>query len=786
MGDVIEIDSESDSESDVEFVAVTVRDSETCSRWHTCAECSRSRGPRCSWREKIDLTDESEVHNQVNSSTEEMGSMQVISTNCCHAEQTPQIPVSSSLNNFILDSDGDLMDDDKENLSSGLQSDWIMGNEELDLKSSPVLKVEDLADENLLIPISSSVSNEDSLSELDFFCHNEAWVSCIHASNGDFCGTSSHMSSSSACSPDSTTNIRINSDVESLEAFSPVVHISYLSSSSAGYLLEDCLKSSSEETNNTKDELEPGLSMDVEDIPPLIPQNSEDFKMNSYHFPPNLNIPVINSWKQLPNQNQSDLPIGSKVLNGLLGLDQPGDQIVSSDKSESHLLTSYETKEVSPNCTIDEEMLQSLHYFMGVPVQHLFIKPHRNVKWHKVTQNTHSSSANRNGSKEPEMISQRQYSLINSTIDENFYQGTLQFLMDFVSPLHYPPDHIVKYIIKRILLSNQPSGTIMSAYMTLMKIQQLHPANILTVQWDWELLAYHVENKDHHRNDSQTRSNRLLFLQYVVQTLEDDFQLNRDVPQQSIAKAVLSCDEKFSNVSVIKWLVDTISKDSEEIHEGNGPTSSLSHNLLVVDTKNSRIICLLQKMLTLAVEVDRSPTCSSNKIAEVIFQHFIYISKRSQRLTMLRSMESQLLRCKLLEFIFHHYTKKQNTLPISLGKILHFLRYAKFPTETDEYHSSKWQCWDELVHLLCLLLLSYQEVTKRHLRLSITERVKYVLADAPPMLTTHDVITVKEVLKDVEEFYSRVFSYLGRPLNSQLEEQIRLLKDLLLCAATTK
>lgn len=43
---------------------------------------------------------------------------------------------------------------------------------------------------------------------------------------------------------------------------------------------------------------------------------------------------------------------------------------------------------------------------------------------------------------------------------------------------------------------------------------------------------------------------RLLFLQYVVQTLEDDFQhsLKSQLLHKSIAKKVLSCDLCFNNV----------------------------------------------------------------------------------------------------------------------------------------------------------------------------------------------------------------------------------------------
>ncbi|XP_072368277.1 SUMO-interacting motif-containing protein 1 isoform X4 [Scyliorhinus torazame] len=642
MTDVIEITSDDDdSDSDVEIIGETMAAPgsnpaalRVCRHQHTClawARYQRIKKLLYSHRDNIDLTaEESEVHSQVNSAEEGMGSMQVNSRNWKQAEKSPQATVSSNLSHIVFDSDEDLPDSNGVCRLPGLQSDWTMGKDEPDLESPPVLTVEVTTEENLLEPVSNKRTDEDPLPKLDFVGLNE----------------------------------------------------------------------------------------------------SQDFHIT---------------------ETKANLLVASNQL---------------------------------------------------------------------VNQHSRSSTTHQCKLKEPELISQRQCSMINSTIDENFPQGTLQFLMDFVSPQHYPPHKIVEYIIKKILLGNESSSTILSAYMTLMKIQQLHPADISTVQWDWDLLAYHVENKDPHRKHSLTKSDRLLFLQYVVQTLEDDFQLKHDVPQQTIAKAVLSCDDKFSNVrNVIKWLIDTISKDSEEIQQKNSPLSSSPDSPQVLDSRYPRVVCLLQKMLTLAVEVDRSPTCSSNKIAEAIFQHFLYISERSQRLTVLRSMESQLLRCKLLEVLFHHCTKKQNTLPMSLGKVLHFIKYAKFPSETDpylppaapacipsatdaqghpgpaahsplpittieEHCSSKWQYWEELVNLLCLLLLSYQEVTKRHLRLSISERVKYVLADTPPVLTTHDEITAKEVQTDMEEFYNRVLSDLGPPLNPQLEEQINLLKALLLCAAT--
>lgn len=73
--------------------------------------------------------------------------------------------------------------------------------------------------------------------------------------------------------------------------------------------------------------------------------------------------------------------------------------------------------------------------------------------------------------------------MVANTIEENFPLGTVQFLMDFVSPEHYPPREIVSHIIQKILLSDSEAVDILKeAYMLLMKIQQYGPsmlANLL-------------------------------------------------------------------------------------------------------------------------------------------------------------------------------------------------------------------------------------------------------------------------------------------------------------------
>lgn len=53
-----------------------------------------------------------------------------------------------------------------------------------------------------------------------------------------------------------------------------------------------------------------------------------------------------------------------------------------------------------------------------------------------------------------------------------------------------------------------------------------------------------------------------MLLDYVVQTLEDDFQAKRSISalHHSIAKTTLSCDEQFPHIRCILFSVETVRK----------------------------------------------------------------------------------------------------------------------------------------------------------------------------------------------------------------------------------
>ncbi|XP_027460819.2 SUMO-interacting motif-containing protein 1 [Zalophus californianus] len=426
--------------------------------------------------------------------------------------------------------------------------------------------------------------------------------------------------------------------------------------------------------------------------------------------------------------------------------------------------------------------LHRLKYFLRPPVHHLFFQtliPDKDTRESK--------------GQKLEPIPHRRLRMVTNTIEENFPLGTVQFLMDFVSPQHYPPREIVAHIIQKILLSGSETVDVLKeAYMLLMKIQQLHPANAKTVEWDWKLLTYVMEE------EGQNLPGRVLFMRYVVQTLEDDFQQilrrQRQHLQQSIASTVLSCDKQPHNVrDVIKWLVKVVTEEGLT-QPPNGNQTSSGTGILKANsshpspqpnlTKNTNqlIVCQLQRMLSIAVEVDRTPTCSSNKIAEMMFGFVLDIPERSQREMFFTTMESHLLRCKVLEIIFLHSCETPTRLPLSLAQALYFLNNSTslLKCQSDK---TQWQTWDELVEHLQFLLSSYQHVLREHLRSSVIDRKDLIIKRIKPKPQQGDDITALDVERQIEAFRSRLTQMLGEPLAPQLQDKVHLLKLLLFYAA---
>ncbi|XP_035755219.1 SUMO-interacting motif-containing protein 1 isoform X2 [Egretta garzetta] len=460
-------------------------------------------------------------------------------------------------------------------------------------------------------------------------------------------------------------------------------------------------------------------------------------------------------------------------------------------------VTPARTKAEQTAQTASKAWLNKLHYFRRSGVQHLFLQ---------------GVTPNRETQQKPELIPSGKLSMVHTTMEENFLEGTLHFLSEFVSHQHCPPKEIISHLVRQILLNPHQGEILKDTYMLLMKIQMLHPANMTTVGWDWTLLKYIMEDQLHQAHTTSICPQEkppgwLLFLQYVVQTLEDDFQQNLRLRmlQKSIAKKVLSCDMCFNNVKeVVEWLVAAVtgvgfsqtqqqqqeitSSSAEERAERSSSTpcqaSTAQAEVAPPAFFTQKVMLLLQRMLSIAVEVDKSPNCSSCKIADVIFPFILNIPLRSQREAFLNTMESQLLRCKLLELLFQHSCDVPTTLPLSLAKILYFLSHSSVLLQNQD-ETATWQRWDEMLQYLNLLLMSYQNVILEHLRSSLNDRMDLIIQKAKPKLQDGDDISHLDIQLKIEDFISRMQQVLGQPFPLQIMEKLCMFRELFLIVTST-
>ncbi|XP_055668140.1 SUMO-interacting motif-containing protein 1 isoform X7 [Falco peregrinus] len=363
--------------------------------------------------------------------------------------------------------------------------------------------------------------------------------------------------------------------------------------------------------------------------------------------------------------------------------------------------------------------LNKLQCFRRSGVQHLFLQ---GIASDRETQQW-----------KPELIPSGKLSMVHTTMEENFLEGTLHFLSDFVSRQHCPPKEIVSHLIRQILLDPQEEEILKDTYMLLMKIQ------MEVVKW------------------------------LVAAVTGAGFFQAQEQPQETTSS---SAEAKTEHSSSAPWLAST---DQAEV----APPTFFAQ----------KVMLLLQRMLSIAVEVDKSPNCSSCKIADVIFPFILHIPLRSQREAFFNTMESQLLRCRLLELVFQHSCDVPTTLPLSLAKILYFLNHFSVLLKYED-DTATWQRWDEMLQYLSLLLQSYQNVVlafplAEHLRSSLNERMDLVIQKAKPKLQDGDDISHLDIQLKIEDSISRMQQVLGQPFPLQITEKLCMLRELFLIVTAT-
>ncbi|XP_060903879.1 uncharacterized protein simc1 [Labrus mixtus] len=374
------------------------------------------------------------------------------------------------------------------------------------------------------------------------------------------------------------------------------------------------------------------------------------------------------------------------------------------------------------------------------------------------------------GFRPPKLLCRQSLSLVYSTIDENYPEGTLQLLSDLLQPGFYPPKDITVHLMNGILLDPKcPYHLCVQAFSLLMRTQRHHIVDKSRVPWDWELLTTCMINPDNMKRH-QIDVVRML-LEYVVQTLEDDFKAKHSSStlQHSIAKATLSCDKQFSRVKdVIKWLFTAIMKSTE-----NGESREAARER----DEQIRIIYILQRMLSLALEVDHSPALTSAKLSQELFHMLIgSVPIRAHRMLLLECLQSKLLRCKLLEHLLDYACPLKVSLPMSLSLLLHFLKHCTLDPDPMD-GTERWKRWEELVHLLWMLLLSYNKAMKGYLCSSVVEQSGRV---GTKVYKPDDMVSKPAVHEAIKAFLSRSQEDLGQALPLHVEESLTYLQEYLL------
>uniref|UniRef100_A0A672RJC9 Si:ch211-199b20.3 n=1 Tax=Sinocyclocheilus grahami TaxID=75366 RepID=A0A672RJC9_SINGR len=260
-----------------------------------------------------------------------------------------------------------------------------------------------------------------------------------------------------------------------------------------------------------------------------------------------------------------------------------------------------------------------------------------------------------------------------------------------------------------------------------------------------------------------------MFLQYVLQVLEDDFHFKRrsQCLHHSVAKKMLSCgNETFGQVKdIIVWMM-------------NAAKESVNHSKDVEYPKNEdnylKIVLSLQRMLTLALEVDKNPNYSSDKLSEELFSCLNRMhSSRQLRLLLLRTLDSKLLRCKLLKLLLDETCSQKTCLPMSLNLLLHYIKSSTLASDPSD-GAEKWRKWDELLQLLWMLILSYEEVVTGHLHFPITKRFDRRHA---PIWTLDDQVKCSDVQEAVDTFLSRAANDIGHALSMEMQDLLSQLQE---------
>ena len=275
-------------------------------------------------------------------------------------------------------------------------------------------------------------------------------------------------------------------------------------------------------------------------------------------------------------------------------------------------------------------------------------------------------------------FTETQMNSLQALKEESFQQTVLTTVSSFMSQSRKPPPALVFYLLKDILLSEQCSCS-KQCYRLLKEIQVLHPVaarQMISQKITWEFISMLVRLSKctvikFQSGDSSLAVNALLALSFLISVMEDEVKVKTFSHVRTSAHRLLN---------VVKWanhIQDVISWIEE---------ATLQHCFKRSNHGCMLDMCpayLLQRMLMLSLTVSERPEDCSSRIAGEMILAYCQMPSLGCKTLLLQSMQSPLLRAKLIEIIVRNFCPLQqdhdNAVPRSGLRHIIFVDFRRSP-----------------------------------------------------------------------------------------------------------
>lgn len=393
-------------------------------------------------------------------------------------------------------------------------------------------------------------------------------------------------------------------------------------------------------------------------------------------------------------------------------------------------------------------------------------------------------------------FTESQMNSIEALQEEGFNESILNLVLGYMSTRRAPPPQLVFYILNKILLNGKKQSVTTLAYLTLKRIQVLHPssADMHNCGLDWDFMTTVVEQMElsgcrcepesiKNSSDScQASQNASLAFAFILQVLEKECErkLLSTCMRKCLAYRLLSLNKAFRNVrNVLQWIKEAVDHHSNACSHNSGLRSSCPTSTVIVSS-SSNLPCplsLLQHLLQLVMIVNEQPRDCASQIADELVSCYLALRSLEQKTLLLQTLESHLVRSETLDcvlqsrFPMEDFSSSGISLPTGLCKIVdhHFYRKLQYgdncsdvDSSSDYHFESVQQECEEFVMLLAYLMQSYICLHEEKLQAQqmtpdpTDERDSFNVHRDGLHLSVEDVVTLSDVREHVGKLRQRL------------------------------